>query len=200
MGVNFTTILGANTIRTLIMDNDSADNAIQQELDHVGELIERAKTGDASAMPELRVLMTKRPAFCQALGNLGANVMVVWIQKHSGENLVQQEAIGRHVDQLRDEISEIGDGPLERIVTQQLLITQVQMCYFSGMIAQAGTEHLPTLRYLSLQLDSTTRRMCYLARNLERLRKGRSARPSAPRNATVTRAPPINHLAELLTA
>ena len=64
-----------------------------KRLDHVGELIERAKTGDASAMPELRVLMTKRPAFCEALGNLGANVMVVWIQKHSGENLVQQEVI-----------------------------------------------------------------------------------------------------------
>ena len=152
---------------------ESLPETQQQTLEQTAELIRRAKTGDQTAMPELRELMKNVPSLCHAVGDVAASALITWIRRFAGEDLIQAEAIGQVVDQLRDQLTEPGDGPLEKLIVEQLLVTHVQVHYRSTILGQTDCTHVPTLRHLEQQLDQATRRFTHLVKMLELLRKSK---------------------------
>ncbi|MEO2030625.1 MAG: hypothetical protein ABGZ35_00925 [Planctomycetaceae bacterium] len=145
----------------------------QQTLEQTAELIRRAKTGDPTALPEIRDLLKTAPSLFQALGDIAGNALVSWIRRYAGDDLIQAEAVGMRMDQLRDDLTESNDGPLEKLIVEQLLVTHIQTNYRSTVLAQTDSTHVPTLGYIERQLDRATRRLTHLAKMLELLRKSK---------------------------
>jgi hypothetical protein len=83
------------------------------------------------------------------------------------------------MDQLRDELTEPSDGPLEKLLVEQLLVTYIQLNYSSAVLAQSDCTLLATLRYLDTRLEKTTRRLTHLAKTLELLRRARRTKAVA---------------------
>ena len=164
---------------------DALAETQQQTLEQTAELISRAKTGDPTAMPEIRELLKTTPSLFQALGDIAGNALVSWIRRYAGDDLIQAEAIGQQVDQLRDELTESNDGPLEKLIVEQLLVVMVQLNYRSTVLAQTDSTHVPTLGYIERQLDRATRRFAHLARNLKLLR-GARRKPRTPPRGTAS--------------
>jgi hypothetical protein len=152
---------------------ESLPETQQQKLEQTAELIRRAKTGDPTAMPEIRELLKNVPSLCHAVGDVAASALIAWIRRFAGEDLIQAETIGQVVDQLRDQLTEPGDGPLEKLIVEQLLVTHVQVHYRSTILGQTDCTHVPTLRHLEQQLDQATRRFTHLVKMLELLRKSK---------------------------
>jgi hypothetical protein len=152
----------------------------EELLSETAELIRRAKTGDPAAMPEIRKLMEQRTDICQILGDVAANALVSWIRRFAGDDLIQAEAVGMQMDQLRDELTEPSDGPLEKLLVEQMLVTYIQLNYSSAVLAQSDCTLLATLRYLDTRLEKTTRRLTHLAKTLELLRRARSKTKTSP--------------------
>ena len=181
----------------------------QQTLEETAELIQRAKTGDPAAMPEIRELLKTTPSLFQALGDVAANALVSWIRRRAGDDQIQAEAVGMQMDQLRDELTEPSDGPLEKLLVEQLLVVMVQLNYRSTVLGQTDSTHVPGLRHLEDQLDRANRRLTHLIRNLELLRRARSKTKTSPqrtagKRSTVPPEPyqptfaPANRILELM--
>ena len=181
----------------------------EELLSETSELIRRAKTGDPAAMPEIRKLMEQRTDICQALGDITGNALVSWIRRFAGDDLIQAEAVGMQMDQLRDELTESSDGPLEKLLVEQLLVVMVQLNYRSTVLGQTDSTHVPGLRHLEDQLDRANRRLTHLIRNLELLRRARSKtkappQPTAGKQSTVPPEPyqptfaPANRILDLM--
>jgi hypothetical protein len=109
----------------------------------------------------------------QALGDAHNESLACWIKRYAGDDQVRQEAIAKNLDQLRDELTEPADNALERLLVKQIVLTQMIVNYSAAVLAQTGTTHLSTLRYLDTRLEKTTRRLTHLAKMLELLRKSR---------------------------
>tara|TARA_Y100000588_G_scaffold274884_1_gene290920 strand:- start:242 stop:835 length:594 start_codon:yes stop_codon:yes gene_type:complete len=165
----------------------------QQTFEQTAELIQRAKTGDPAAMPEIRELLKTTPSLFQALGDVAANALVSWIRRFAGDDLIQAEAVGMQMDQLRDELTESSDGPLEKLLVEQLLVVMVQLNYRSTVLGQTNSIHVPGLRHLEDQLDRANRRFVYLVRNLELLRRagGRAKNRTSSDQTTCGRINPV---------
>lgn len=147
-------------------------------LERTAELIQRAKAGDRTALPEIRELMKNVPMLCRALGDVSANALVAWIRRFAGTDQILAEAIGQYVDQLRDELTESSDGPLEKLIVEQLLVAYIQTNFRSSVLSQTDSTHAPTLGCIERQLDRATRRFTHLAKMLELLRKSKRRNPS----------------------
>jgi hypothetical protein len=145
----------------------------QQKLEQTAELIRRAKTGDPTALPEIRELLKTTPSLFQALGDIAGNALVSWVRRYAGDDLIQADAVGMQMDQLRDELTESNDGPLEKLIVEQLLVVMVQLNYRSTVLGQTDSTHVPSLRHLEQQLDQATRRFTHLVKMLELLRKSK---------------------------
>ena len=97
------------------------------------------------------------------------------------------------MDQLRDELTESSDGPLEKLLVEQLLVVMVQLNYRSSVLGQTDSTHVPGLRHLEDQLDRANRRLTHLIRNLELLRRARSKSKTSPQRTAGKRStvPPV---------
>jgi hypothetical protein len=158
------------------------------DLQRLEALVARAKAGDPTAMPEIRKLMNQHTDICQALGDAHNESLACWIKRYAGDDQVRQEAIAKNLDQLRDELTEPADNALERLLIRQIVLTQMIVNYSAAVLAQTGSTHLSTLRYLDTRLEKTTRRLTHLIRNLELLRRARSKTKASPQRVAGKRS------------
>ncbi len=157
-------------------------------LERLQALVARAKVGDPTAMPEIRELLKTTQSLFQALGDIAGNALVSWIRRYAGDDLIQADAVSMQMDQLRDELTESNDGPLEKLIVEQLLVTHIQTNYRSTVLAQTDSTHVPTLGYIERQLDRATRRFAHLARNLKLLRGARRKTRTPPQRVAGKRS------------
>src|SRR5262245_40894727 len=89
--------------------------------DELLALMDRAQTGDKTALPALRELL-KDPAVVDALGgDLAKQAQLTLINKFSGQNLVFRESLTRKLDLLRDELAGPNPTPLERLLVERIV-------------------------------------------------------------------------------
>jgi hypothetical protein len=150
-----------------------------QEVQHLEVLVQRARQGDESALPELRELLDRCPELWQRCGDLAAQAQQGWLNLVGGVNLVYKESVKRQLDAMRLELSGPDPTPLESLLIQRVLAAWVQVHFADAIAAQAQERQAAPseLRHLQKRQESAWRCLTEAIKQLalaRRLAKGRS--------------------------
>lgn len=105
--------------RTALTDDESRT---------LGRLLAKAQAGDTKALDELRPILDKTGLwdFC---GDLSRRVQESWLEAMTGRNKLIRAAYERKANDLRRELLASGDGPLERLLVDRVVVTWLQVCH-----------------------------------------------------------------------
>ncbi len=95
----------------------------------LSQLLERARQGDAAALPALRQYLERTPELWRDYGDLAAQVRVVWVRLASGPDLLRVECLTRQLDALVAEVAGASPSPLERLLAERVAICWLQASY-----------------------------------------------------------------------
>jgi hypothetical protein len=118
--------------------------------DDLPRLIERARAGDASTLPQLRQLLASPAAVDRWGGNLAD---LAFVQAAAGKNLLAREALLRKLELLRAELAGPSPTALERLLVERVVACWLQLQDADVRFAQG--QH--TLK--SVEIDYFQRRM-----------------------------------------
>ena len=139
----------------------------------LSELVDAAKRNNHNAVLKIKKLLDANPDVWKHYGDLSSHVEAKWIKLLSGDDACVHESLVRRVEELRQEIIEAGtDTPLERLLTERIVVSWLMTRYFDLSIAQAAEGSRPShVRYLEQQLDKSQRRHNAALKSLAELRK-----------------------------
>ena len=97
----------------------------------VADLLERCRTGDEAARPLVRRLIDADPAamirICR--GDPTERVLRALTARSAGKDIARQEAMARHLDELRAELGSASAPPLERLLAaEHPLVRMIAEC------------------------------------------------------------------------
>jgi hypothetical protein len=126
--------------------------------DELEGLIERAREGDLSTLPEVRRVL-RDPAQVDALGgDLALQAEMSFVHALAGDDLVLREALPLKMESLRTELAGPDPTPVER-----LLVERVVACWLQVQDAD--------VRYAQRQGDITHEQGDYYQRRMDRAHK-----------------------------
>jgi len=135
------------------------------------KLIERAKTGDASCLPEIRALLADDKEFREDLGSPVEWLWQTFMKKLAGKHLLIQEAAKQKLDELRSELEGPNPTPIERLLAQRaclcwFIVHWHETAYFGndGMTLQQAD-------YYQRRIDRAHARFLSAVRTLAQIRK-----------------------------
>jgi hypothetical protein len=108
------------------------------------DLADRAQTGDAAALPEIRCVLDEHPEVWKTAGDWAIHARDAWVKLVAGGDAVLAESTRKRLDALQEELSRPFQEPLERLLVERLVI-----CLFQLEIADAelaGAEQLPAAK------------------------------------------------------
>ena len=85
--------------------SESQPAAAPPVLDELRSLVERARRGEAAALPPLRRLLDAHPEVWRRAGDLARHVEAAWVDLLAGDDPLGREAVRRRADQLRRELA-----------------------------------------------------------------------------------------------
>ncbi len=106
-------------------------------LAEIRSVIARAKTGDATAVPELRAILDRNPSLVRHFGDLSRQAEGAWIALASGSNLYLKETAVRAAEVQRAELTRPGAQPVEKLLVERVVACGIQLNYFSATEANA---------------------------------------------------------------
>jgi hypothetical protein len=95
-------------------------------------LADRAQTGDAAALPEIRRVLDEHPEVWKTAGDWAVHAREVWVKLASHGDAVMAESTRRRLDALQEELSQPFQDTLERLLVERLVI-----CHFQLQLADA---------------------------------------------------------------
>src|SRR4051794_23214437 len=75
------------------------DQAEQHATDQLGLMLERARQGDETVLPQLREFLDTKPELWRRYGDLALHARQAWIGLIAGTDLALRESIARRVDE-----------------------------------------------------------------------------------------------------
>jgi hypothetical protein len=96
-------------------------------LEQLNSLLQRARQGDESVLPELRHLLDRKPEIWRHYGDLALHAIRSWTSLIAGEDLTLKESIARKVEELGREIGGSEPTPLERLLIDRVMVTWLQL-------------------------------------------------------------------------
>src|SRR5262245_52882221 len=82
----------------------------------MARLLERAKTGDLSVLPQLRRMLDESPEIWRGYGDLSLQAQGALVKLAGGNNLLLCESLMRKVEALKAELMGESPSPLERLL------------------------------------------------------------------------------------
>jgi hypothetical protein len=95
-----------------------ADKEISQ---YLHDVTERARQGDQTALPSLRLLLQDPAAVDYLGGDLAREAQRMLIDRYSGTDLLLKEALSRKLELLRAELAGPTPAPLERLLAERVV-------------------------------------------------------------------------------
>lgn len=118
--------------------------------DELVGLVERARRGDASALPGLREALRARPDLVARCGDLAAAAERAWIDLAAGPDVVAAESLALRVEGLRAELEGPDSTPLERLAAARVVVTWLQ-CWYADASAAAMANVPPGVATFALE-------------------------------------------------
>src|SRR4051812_8117097 len=104
-------------------------------VDELRGLLDRARRGDADALPALRAALDEHPGIWRHCGDLAAHAERAWIALAAGPDLLLREALGRRLTALKADLAGTNPTPLERLLVDRVAATWLQVAYADAAAA-----------------------------------------------------------------
>ena len=138
----------------------------------IKSIIELANAGDESVVTELRGLLQRLPEIAGGGGGDPAReTQRVLVAAIAGERILVREGLIRQLRQLRAEIGAPGQGPLERLLVDRVVLCWLYVSYADYQYAVAGDATLSYCEFLQRQQDRAQRRYLAAIRCLATIRR-----------------------------
>jgi hypothetical protein len=112
-------------------------------------MVQRARGGDLEVLPQLRALLDTRPELWKHYGDLAIHAQQAWIERIGGSDLFVKEALGRQVQQLRNELTGPFPTPLEGLLADRIAACWLQVYHADLAAAQAMGSSLKLVEVVS---------------------------------------------------
>jgi hypothetical protein len=134
-------------------------------------LVRRAETGDDTALPALR-LMLSRPGAADILGgDLARQAQRTLINQFSGKNLMLREALIHKLDQLHAELAGPNPTPPERLLVQRVVTCCLQLHHLEHLYGQKESMALQLGVYFQRCISAAQKRYLGAIKTLALVRK-----------------------------
>ena len=136
------------------------------------KLLERADSGDESAVPEIRGLLDGMPELVQPFGgDLAQNAERALVRAISGKRICEREAIHKKMSQLCLELGGSNPSPLERLLVERIVLCWLHAYHADCKCAGAKGITLEHGDYLQRQQDGAQRRFLAAIKCLATVRR-----------------------------
>jgi hypothetical protein len=99
-------------------------------------IVDRARKGDTTALPALRVLLQDPAAVDRLGGDLARQAELALVHAAAGQNLALREALTRKLDLLRAELAGPAPAPLERLLVSRVVACWLQLHHADMVLHQ----------------------------------------------------------------
>jgi hypothetical protein len=106
-------------------------------LDDLNLLVQRAREGDESILPQLREMLDTRPELWQHYGNLAGHAREAWIRLISADDLALKESTSRKVQDLERELAGPEPSVVERLLAERAALCWLQLAHADALAAQS---------------------------------------------------------------
>jgi hypothetical protein len=101
----------------------------QDESAHLQAILDRARAGDKSVLPELKRILDDNPFLWQENYQLVSLVEQGWLDKISDKNLLLSQSIRRQVEALKKDLAGASPTPLEQLLSERIVAAWLAMQY-----------------------------------------------------------------------
>ncbi len=133
-------------------------------------LIERARSGDETAVPALRKLFAASPEIAEAVCDLSAEVHEAWARRTSS-NLLGREALRAKGQALKKQLLATSTNPLEALLADRIVLCAEQLSFFELQEAGAPDRNFAQATFSMKCLESLQRRCLRAIRTLAEVRR-----------------------------
>jgi hypothetical protein len=117
--------------------------------DELRALLERARLGEAAAVPALRAALDEHPELWQRFGDLASHAERSWIDLIAGTDRFLADALGRKVGALAAELAGPDPTPLEKLLAARITANWLQVYAADAAQAQSGEVSLKHAEFTS---------------------------------------------------
>lgn len=107
------------------------------ELAELRAVVGRAKAGDASVLPQLRVILDKNPTLVKYYGDLSKHAEAAWVALAAGRSHYLKETVTRAAEARRAELTRPGATAVERLLVARVVACDLQLGYLTTAEADA---------------------------------------------------------------
>lgn len=115
---------------------DDQQVAREAALAELHTLVQRAKSGDLAALPELRKYLDANPQLWKGPGNVALQAQAAWIDLIAGPNRHLRECMTRQLNHMKQELAGSSPSPLEAMLVERLITNWLQLGYLETREAQ----------------------------------------------------------------
>jgi hypothetical protein len=99
-------------------------------------LVQRARQGDETVLPQLRDMMDTRPEIWQHFGNLAGHAREAWLRLISADDLALKESTARKSEDLMRELAGPEPTVVERLLAERAVLCWLQLHHADSLAAQ----------------------------------------------------------------
>jgi len=100
-------------------------------------LVQRARQGDESVLPELRHFLDARPQLWQHYGDVAAHAREAWVRVIAGDDLALREATARKAEDMARELAGPEPTVVERLLAERAVLCWLQLAHADTLAAQS---------------------------------------------------------------
>jgi hypothetical protein len=153
------------------MDSESSNDQTHSILARLRQLVEEAKQGNTNVLPELKKTLDQYPEIWRHYGDLAKHTEIKWLDLIAGNDACVRESVARTSRELKGELLAAGDSPLERLLIDRIILSQLIVSFFDTALAVAIEAPESRIRFLQQQLSMAQKRHVGAVRAIAEIRK-----------------------------
>jgi hypothetical protein len=128
-------------------------------VDELNWILQRARQGDDSVLPQLKDLLEHRPELWNYYGDLAVHAQEAWLRLIAGADLALRESTARKVEELKRELAGPRPSAMERLLVDRVGLCWLQLHQAEVAAAQAMSQNSTQMSDFWLKRqDSANRR------------------------------------------
>jgi len=135
------------------------------------EIMDRAREGDRSILPQLRKILDAAPDITRQLGDLEDTAREAMLKRTAGKHLARREAQSRFLKELKAQVAGPSPTILEDLLASQIVLCWQHLRYAETIFAQARDYTLTQEDAYQKQIDRAQRRYLEAIKALAHVRK-----------------------------
>ncbi len=113
-------------------------------VDELHCVLNRARQGDESVLPQLRRILDTRPELWQYYGDMALHALRAWIDLIAGTDLLLKESVTLKAHEMRSELAGPNPSPLELLLAERAVACWLQLCHADAKAAESMSNGSPT--------------------------------------------------------